>query len=88
MICADADMAEANGELQRTFGRIVKTIRGDSPTQTPQERAFRDKENAWIRERDQECNIPGSGDWNEMDLRKLKSCFLNKTRARANELRQ
>jgi hypothetical protein len=88
MICADADMAEANGELQRKFNGIVKSMRGDSQRITPQERAFRDRGINWIRERNQECNIPPGGSWNEMDLRKLKNCFLNKTRAHTGELQE
>jgi uncharacterized protein YecT (DUF1311 family) len=81
MICKDGEMARANGELQRTFNNAVKPLRG-----TPNERPFRDRESDWVRERNQQCNIPESGSWNDMDLRRLKTCFLDKTRARINDL--
>ena len=81
MICKDAEMARANGELQRTFNSVVRPLRG-----TPNERPFRDRESEWVRERNQQCNIPESGSWNDMDLRRLKNCFLDKTRARINAL--
>src|SRR5579859_848227 len=88
MICADADMARANHDLQIQFDQAAQSLRGNSRRGTPEERGFRDREKEWIESRDQQCNIPKSGTWSEMDLRRLKGCFLDKTRARINDLRQ
>jgi uncharacterized protein YecT (DUF1311 family) len=80
MICKDSDMARANGELQKAFDAKVKSL-GDASE-------LRNGERAWIERRDRECNVPASGNWETNDLRRLKNCFLDKTRARINELRQ
>jgi uncharacterized protein YecT (DUF1311 family) len=79
MICKDLDMARVNGELQRLFDAKLKSV-GDAS-------ALRNDERAWIKYRDRECGIPVSGSWEINDLRRLKNCFLDKTRARANDLR-
>jgi uncharacterized protein YecT (DUF1311 family) len=44
------------------------------------------EERAWIGRRDRECNVPPSGNWEINDLRKLKNCVIDHTRARINEL--
>lgn len=76
MICRDSDMGRANGELQRVY---------DSRTRSPAEK--RD-EAAWIQDRDRDCNIPQKGSpWSIDDLRRVKNCFLERTRARSSELR-
>ena len=81
MICKDGDMARTNDELQQTYNTKRSQLRG-----TANEQAFIDRGKEWVRERNQQCNIPESGSWNDMDLRRLKNCFLEKTRARINEL--
>jgi len=83
MICKDGDMARANDDLQQTYN----TKRSQLPRGSANEQAFVDRGKEWVRERNQQCNIPESGSWNDMDLRRLKYCFLDKTRARINELR-
>jgi uncharacterized protein YecT (DUF1311 family) len=80
MICKDSDMARANGELQKAFDAKVKSLNDAS--------GLRNEERAWIERRDRECVIPPSGSWEINDLRKVKNCFLDKTRARINELGQ
>jgi uncharacterized protein YecT (DUF1311 family) len=79
MICKDSDMARANGELQKAFDVKVKSL-GDASE-------LRNDERAWIKRRDRECGVPASGSWEINDLRRVKNCFLDKTRARLNELR-
>jgi uncharacterized protein YecT (DUF1311 family) len=76
MICRDSDMGRANGELQRVY---------DSRARSPAEK--RD-EAAWIQDRDRDCNIPQKGShWDIDALRRVKNCFVERTRARMNELR-
>jgi uncharacterized protein YecT (DUF1311 family) len=76
MICRDSDMGRANGELQRMYD--------SRPRSTTEKR----DEAAWIQDRDRDCNIPQKGNrWDTDDLRRVKNCFLDRTRARTNELR-
>jgi uncharacterized protein YecT (DUF1311 family) len=83
MICADGDFARANGELQRAFNSRIERLGAADQARLRQE------ERNWISRRDSECNIPRRGDsWDEMALRSIKTCFLDKTRARTNELQQ
>ena len=81
MICADADLARENAELQRAFDLKIARL-------APNERTrLRQEEREWISRRDTECNIPRRGSsWDEMGLRRLKNCVIEKTRARRNEL--
>jgi uncharacterized protein YecT (DUF1311 family) len=80
MICKDSDMARANGELQQAFAAKRGRMRDASDLVTD--------ERAWIARRNRECGAPPSGSWEINDLRKLKNCVLDMTRARINELRQ
>jgi uncharacterized protein YecT (DUF1311 family) len=81
MICADADLARENAELQRAFD--LKIARLALPDRT----RLRQEEREWISRRDSECNIPRRGNsWDQMALRRLKNCVIDKTRARRNEL--
>lgn len=83
MICADGDFARENGELQRAFDSRMARLGPAEKTRLRQE------ERDWITRRDSECNIPHRGTpWDEMALRKVKTCFLEKTRTRRNELQQ
>jgi uncharacterized protein YecT (DUF1311 family) len=79
MICKDSDMARANGELQKAFEARLKSTNDTS--------GLRNSERAWIEQRDRDCAIPPSGNWEINDLRRVKNCFLDKTRARTDELR-
>jgi uncharacterized protein YecT (DUF1311 family) len=80
MICADADLARENAELQRAFDLKIARL-------APNERTrLRQEEREWISRRDTDCNIPRSGSWDQMALRRLKTCVIDKTRARRNEL--
>lgn len=79
MICRDADMARANSELQKAFDAKVTSMNDASD--------LRKEERAWIERRDRDCSVPPSGNWEINDLRKLKNCVIDHTRARINELR-
>ena len=79
MICRDADMARANSELQKAFDAKVISMNDASD--------LRKDERAWIERRDRDCGVPPSGNWEINDLRKLKNCVIDHTRARINELR-
>ena len=76
MICKDSDMGRANGELQRVYDSRARST------------AEKRDEAAWIQDRDRDCNIPQKGSpWSIDDLRRVKSCFLERTRARTDALR-
>jgi uncharacterized protein YecT (DUF1311 family) len=82
MICADGDMASANGELQKAYRR----------KRAPMSQSARDRlvseEKDWIGQRDGGCGVPPSGNWSETDLRKVKNCVIEKTQERTNELQR
>jgi uncharacterized protein YecT (DUF1311 family) len=80
MICADADFARENAELQRAFDLKIARLSPSDKTR------LRLEERNWITRRDSECNIQRSGSWDQMALRRVKGCFIEKTRARRNEL--
>jgi uncharacterized protein YecT (DUF1311 family) len=82
MICKDSDMARANGELQRVYKSKLEALPAS------RREAFVVTGRRWITQRDLDCNVPPRGSWTEMDLRKLKSCFVEKTRARIDELQR
>jgi len=81
MICFDGDLARVNGDLQRAFDTRRRTLSPVART------ALVADERDWIKLRDRTCNVPGSGAWTELDLRTLKSCVLDMSRARAAQLR-
>ena len=78
MLCYDGDLARADGELGEAYRRRLNS--------TPDKAALRATENAWIAQREAECNVPASGSWTELQLRQSKGCILRKTRDRIDEL--
>jgi uncharacterized protein YecT (DUF1311 family) len=80
MMCADADLARANGELQRAFDLKRRKLRGTART------ALIAGEREWIKQRDRNCGIPIIGAWTEIDLRTIKACVIAMSRARVDEL--
>jgi WD40 repeat protein/uncharacterized protein YecT (DUF1311 family) len=79
MICRDSEMARANGELQQLFNQ-ARTLQQDPS-------ALLKEQLAWISKRNQQCHIPQNGSLNDMDLRRLKSCYMDLTLARIGELK-
>jgi uncharacterized protein YecT (DUF1311 family) len=82
MVCADADMARANADLQKLYFQKRRQL-----SSADARKDLYDQEMNWIDQRNADCGVPRSGTWSEMELRKLKSCFIDHTRARVNELR-
>ena len=82
MICADGELAKADGELGAVYNDKRALLKG------AERQAFTASEFAWIEERDRECAVPKSGAWNTRDLLRAKDCLLEKTRSRREELSQ
>jgi uncharacterized protein YecT (DUF1311 family) len=82
MVCADADMARANADLQKLYFQKRRQL-----SSADARKDLYDQEMNWIDQRNADCGVPRSGTWSEMELRKLKTCFIDHTRARVNELR-
>lgn len=82
MICADADMARANADLQKLYFQKRRQL----PNNDARKDLY-DQEMNWIDRRNADCGVPRAGTWSEIELRRLKTCFIDHTRARVNELR-
>jgi uncharacterized protein YecT (DUF1311 family) len=57
-----------------------------SPDRFMQARVFKQMQTDWINLRDDKCEIPASGSCRAEDLADRKSCMLNETKNRTNEL--